>query len=86
MRISVEISMYPLKEVYKPAIIEFIKKLRTYEELRLETSGMSSQIFGEYEAVMDALQTEVKGVFQDPGKVVIIMKWLNDDVSGPVKF
>jgi uncharacterized protein YqgV (UPF0045/DUF77 family) len=86
MKISVEISMYPLNEDYKPAIIAFIKKLRTYDHLRLETSGMSTQIFGEYDEVMEALKNEVKGVFQDPAKVVMIMKWLNDDVSGPVKF
>jgi uncharacterized protein YqgV (UPF0045/DUF77 family) len=86
MKISVELSMYPLNEDYKPSITAFIKRLRSYSEVRIETSGMSSQIYGEYDQVMAMIHTEFKTVFEGNDKVSMVMKMVNDDLSGPIKF
>lgn len=86
MKISVELSMYPLKEEYKAPIIEFIKTLREREGIRVKTNGMSSHIYGDYDEVMGSVVQEVKAVFEGNDKVVMVMKVVNDDLDGPVKF
>jgi len=86
MKISIDLSMYPLKADYKPAIIDFIKKLREHNEVGVETNGFSTQLFGEYDIVMKLIQDEFKPIFAGQDKVVMIMKLVNDDLAGEVKF
>jgi uncharacterized protein YqgV (UPF0045/DUF77 family) len=86
MHVSVDLSMYPLNEDYKPSIINFVKRLRATEGLQVDTNGMSTQVYGEYDLVMNTLQQEIKAVFSGPDKVSIVMKAVNDDLSGPIGF
>lgn len=86
MKISVELSMYPLNEGYKESITAFVKQLREYPNVVVETNGMSSHIYGDYEQVMDLIKKEAGPVFSGDQKVVMVMKMVNDDLSGPVKF
>jgi len=80
MKISVEISYYPLKEGFKPQIIDFLKRINTYEDLTAQTNGMSTQIFGEYRYVMDALTNEIEKSFNLPHSV-FVMKIINADLK-----
>jgi uncharacterized protein YqgV (UPF0045/DUF77 family) len=80
MKVSVDISYYPLKEEFKPAIIDFIKRINTYTELTAQTNGMSTQIFGEYRYVMDALTNEIEKSFSLPHSV-FVMKVINADLK-----
>ena len=77
MLCSVEISMYPLKEDYKPSIITFIKNLRKYPLIKLNTNGMSTQVFGEYTMVMNAVNTEMEKTFLNKNSVVFNLKVIN---------
>lgn len=86
MRVSVELSLYPLREEYKGPIIKFVESLRSREDIRIETNGMSSQLFGDYDILMRILHEEMRELFAGPDKVVMVMKWVNDDLQGPVKF
>ena len=74
---SVEISMYPLKEDFKPSIITFIKNLRKYSFLKVDTNGMSTQVFGEYTRVMNAINTEMKNTYLNENSVVFNLKVIN---------
>lgn len=58
--VSVEISYYPLVSSYGLIISQFIDRLRSYRELSLHISPMSTLIVGEYEMVFKALQNEVR--------------------------
>lgn len=50
MKISIEISLYPLaEEKFKTEIWAFIKRLRLVEGLNVVTNGMSTQVFGDYD-------------------------------------
>lgn len=80
MKATAEISLYPLHEDYEDVIIEYILKLRQYNGLRVETDGMSTQVFGEYDTVMAAITAESKTVFES-GKAVLIMKLIGADRS-----
>ncbi|HNW90318.1 MAG TPA: hypothetical protein PKN48_11685 [Bacteroidales bacterium] len=80
MKVSVEISYYPLKEEFKPDIIDFIKRVHTYNELTAQTNGMSTQVFGEYRYVMNALTNEIEKSFALPHSV-FVMKVINADLQ-----
>ena len=42
---------------------------------------MSTQIFGEYDVVMSVLQKEMKPIFADEIKTVMVMKFINADLD-----
>lgn len=86
MECSIEISMYPLNADYKPAIITFIKRLRKHPFITIETNGMSTQIFGDYKRVMNAINTEMKNTFAEEGKVVFNIKVMNGNLSEKPQF
>lgn len=86
MKSSVEISMYPLKEDYKPSIIAFIKNLRKYPFIKVNTNGMSTQVFGDYKRVMNAINTEMENTFLNSNAVVFNLKVINADLEEKPKF
>lgn len=77
MKCSVEISMYPLDVNYIEPITFFIKRLKRHPFISLETNGMSTQVFGDYDNVMTAIQQEMKNSFLLHQKVVFNMKVVN---------
>ena len=81
MRITVDLSLYPLDADYKPAIREFIKLLRTYPDLQLLTNQMSTQINGEFAAVIAAVNDCMRAAMTSGGKVVIVARYLNSDLA-----
>ena len=83
---SVEISMYPLKENFKPSIIAFIKNLRKYPFVKVTTNGMSTQVFGEYKRVMNAINTEMENTFLNENSVVFNLKVINSDLEEKPNF
>ncbi len=60
MDIGIEISLYPLQHDYAPLIHEFLARLSARPGLRVVTNSMSTQVFGGYEVVMQALQVELR--------------------------
>lgn len=76
MIISVDISLYPLTEDYEPPIIDFIRQLRSREGLHVHTNDLSTQVTGEYETVMAALQPAMRATF-DRVKASFVLKVLN---------
>ena len=81
MKCSVEISMYPLDVNYIEAITLFIKNLKKHPFISLETNGMSTQVFGDYDNVMTAIQKEMKTSFLLEQKVVFTMKVINSNLQ-----
>lgn len=80
MKISVEISYYPLQEEYIPAIMEFIDRLKRHKDIQMQINGMSTQVFGEFKAVMKAITTEIEHSFTIPSSV-FILKIINSDLQ-----
>lgn len=80
MKCSLEISMYPLNASYEEPITGFIKKLRSHPFIKVETNGMSTQLFGEYDHLMRAVQQEMKATFLTNDKVVFTLKMANSDL------
>lgn len=80
MKTSVEISYYPLNVEYIPFIQDFIDRLRAYSEISVETNGMSTQVFGEYDELMRILVFEMKKSMEIPSSV-FVLKIINADLQ-----
>jgi uncharacterized protein YqgV (UPF0045/DUF77 family) len=80
MEIGVEISLYPLKADFVPAIHEFLERLNRAAGLRIVTNSMSTQVFGPFEPVMELLRGELRTTFEAlvrvQDKAVFVMKVL----------
>ena len=81
MQLSVEISKYPLHNDYIPFIKDFIERLNKIDQLKVVTNGMSTQIFGDYDLVMQTLQDAMKHSFNEYGKIVFVCKFISGDLS-----
>ena len=76
MKLTAELSLYPLNEEYIPIIQAFIDALNLHEGLNIVTNAMSTQIGGEYEAVFRAVEQELAASFQHFGKQVLVVKFI----------
>ena len=80
MDIGVEISLYPLTSNFVPEIRAFIARLQRDPHLKIVTNSLSTQLFGAYEVVMEALRRELRPTFdslaKESDKAVFVMKVL----------
>ena len=79
MKTSVDISFYPLRPEFVTPILDFIKRLNEHKEIEAVTNGMSTQVFGEYRVVMNALTAEIEKSLELPHSV-FILKIVNADL------
>ena len=78
MKISVELTLTPLQDDFEPAIIHFIKKLRA-SNLKILENPLSTQVYGDYDEVMQMLLTEIKEAFELIEKGLLYMKIVKSD-------
>lgn len=76
MKIAVEISMYPLTESFLAPIQGFIDALRADERLTVSTNTMSTQIYGDYDAVFQTLQDAMRESLAHGPRAVFVTKFL----------
>ena len=80
MRITVEVSLYPLREQYLPTIEAFIRSLQNTPRLEVTVNQMSTQFTGELEDVARAVEKALAASFQAGGPQVLVAKYLNADL------
>ena len=78
MNISVELTLTPIQDNYEPSIIHFIKKLRE-SNLKLRENPLSTQVYGDYDEVMQILTFEVKEAFELIERGLLYMKIVKSD-------
>ena len=74
MIITIEMSHYPLVEVYEGPIITLIKKLKGVEGLSVHTNAMSTYVQGEFDLAMHHITQTLKEVYADEIPSSTIMK------------
>lgn len=79
MRISLDISLYPLTESYVEPILTFIDQLEANDKLIVKRNSLSTQVFGEYRDVMDCIDSEMETVFNALPHSVFVMKFIGND-------
>ena len=82
MKASVDISLYPLADEYIPAIKEFIERVQQHPEIVVVRNDLSTQLYGDYEQIMDLLKVEVRLSWEKYGKSIFVIKLLRDDLRG----
>jgi len=81
MKVAVDISLYPLQDDLIPPIVDVIERLKSHDNLYVDTNAMSTQIRGEYDDVMAVLAGELKTTFEQLPKAVFVMKILNNPIA-----
>ena len=79
MPVSVDISLYPLKENFITPIDDFIASLQKYENIEVKMNSISTQLFGDYDIIMDILKREVSKTLDNEKNVVLNIKIVNGD-------
>jgi uncharacterized protein YqgV (UPF0045/DUF77 family) len=82
MNTSVDISLYPLADDFIPAIAEFIRRISEYPDVNVIRTDLSTQLYGDYDRIMDLLKTEIRRSWETHGKGVFVIKFLMDDLRG----
>lgn len=81
MKISIEMSLYPLTGDYLPSIAEFIEDLNSQSAMEVRTNALSTQISGEYDLVMSTIQTCLRKAFESGPTFSFVSKILNVDIT-----
>ncbi len=70
---TIEISMYALSDDYEKRVISFIQRIKQNKNIRIEVNGLSTQLFGDYEVLMQLLKKEMLEDLEN-GKAVFLLK------------
>lgn len=81
MRVAVDISLYPLDSDFIPPIKDVIRRLNSHDSIEVVTNPMSTQLRGEYDAVMNALKQEIGVTFGELPKAVFAIRILNNPLE-----
>jgi len=81
MKVAVDISLYPLDADFIPPIDDVIERLNAHVGCEVVTNAMSTQVRGEYDLVMAALNQEIKTTFDRVPKAVFAIKILNNPLA-----
>ncbi|QKI88809.1 hypothetical protein [Thiomicrorhabdus xiamenensis] len=74
MKVSVDISLYPLKSAYREPIKEFIGRLSAYTNLEISYGSMSTVVYGDYAEIMSMLEKEIETTLETLPKSIFIIK------------
>ncbi|MCG3170877.1 MAG: hypothetical protein CALGDGBN_02448 [Pseudomonadales bacterium] len=80
MQISVDISLYPLREEFVPVIVDFIHRVQLHEGVEVARNAMSTQLFGECARVLEVLGRELEHSVATYGRSVLVAKIVAGDV------
>lgn len=80
MRITAEISLYPLGADYLAEIESFIRDVQGADGLQIVVNQMSTQLSGELGDVLAAVGAALERSFADGRPEVLVAKFLNADL------
>ena len=76
MKMTAELSVYPLRDNFKEAVLGFIDELLATEDIVAVTNSMSTQVSGEDEAVFSAIQAALRASYERFGHQVLVAKFI----------
>lgn len=74
MKITAEISMYPLRDDFISPIDAVIEKLNSYADMHVKTFTTATTMIGDYDIVMDALKETLAWSYEQFGTAVFVTK------------
>ncbi len=82
MKVSVDISLYPLDREYIPAIDAFIAGVKSRPGVEVRCNVLTTQLFGDYDVIMELLHTEMATNWATFGPGAFTVKFLPGDLRG----
>jgi len=76
MKLSAELTMYPLQDKYLPIIEDFIDHLKIYKDITLEVFPTCTVIMGNFDVVMEVVSSSIKWSANNRDKAVFVAKFL----------
>lgn len=76
MKLTAEISMYPMAENFIEPIRAFIQQLNVYDEIQVTTYPTATVLVGEHEVLMDALKDALGWSQTNFGTSVFVTKFI----------
>ncbi len=86
MKIVLEVSMYAFTEEFEREVLVFLEKLHGYDDLTIRVNTLSTQIYGEFDRVMEAVQTSIHSVFSNDVKASFVMKVLPGELDPDYRY
>jgi uncharacterized protein YqgV (UPF0045/DUF77 family) len=80
MRVTVEMSLYPLQGSPIERILAFIETIQADARLEVVVNQMSTQLRGELGVVMEVLREALERSFTGGGAQALVVKFLNADL------
>lgn len=80
MRITAEMSLYPLSNGWLDAILAFIDVMHADGRIEIAVNQMSTQMSGELDDVMTVLAEAMRRSFDVGGPQALVVKFLNADL------
>ncbi len=80
MKLTAELSLYPLQDQYIPVIDAIIADLKSQAALKVHTNALSTQISGDYDSVFGAIQSALAASVNRFGQQVLVCKFIADDL------
>jgi uncharacterized protein YqgV (UPF0045/DUF77 family) len=80
MRVTAEMSLYPLAKDALDKILDFIDVVQSDERLEVVVNQMSTQVRGELGDVLDVLKAALERSFGAGGSQALVVKFLNVDL------
>ncbi len=74
MKLTAEMSLYPLQEDFHPVIQGFIDTLLANSDLNIVSNAMSTQVSGDYDRVFAAVSDTLAASTRQFGKQVLVVK------------
>ena len=80
MKLSIELTLTPLKKNFIPTIKSFILQLRLLGFI-VKENPLSTQIYGDFDSVMQGLVPLIKKTFKDEEAIMLHLKMVKGDRS-----
>ncbi len=80
MRVTAEMSLYPLQGQPLEKILAFIETVASESRLEVVVNQLSTQVRGELGVVMDTIATAIDRSFHGGGAQALVLKILNGDL------
>lgn len=81
MKLSAELSLYPLQQNYIPVIKAFIDSARQVGDIEVNTNTMSTQIYGDFDQVMELVSNSMRDSMQRFGRQVLVCKFIGGAID-----
>jgi uncharacterized protein YqgV (UPF0045/DUF77 family) len=81
VKLTAELSLYPLQEGYIDIIKAFIDRAATHRDIAIVTNAMSTQICGDFDRVMSLIGDELRASYQKHGRQVLVCKLIPGELD-----